>query len=142
MKNKVIFLTTDSIGSGERELGAQLLETFATLLKQREQLPAAVFCVNRGVLALTEQSFASLHLKEAGGARRARAGLRHLRRLLRDSGSAGSRRGVQHGAFPGTGGTIRGDHDRLRPIIRDPDSCGLVYWKDKKSILYLTGRRM
>lgn len=64
MKNKVIFLTTDSIGSGERELGAQLLETFATLLKQREQLPAAVFCVNRGVLALTEQSFASLHLKE------------------------------------------------------------------------------
>ena len=64
MKNKVIFLTTDSIGSGERELGAQLLETFATLLQQREQLPAAVFCVNRGVLALTEQSFASLHLKE------------------------------------------------------------------------------
>lgn len=43
MKNKVIFLTTDSIGSGERELGAQLLETFATLLEQREQLPAAVF---------------------------------------------------------------------------------------------------
>ncbi|MGZ7444036.1 DsrE family protein [Paenibacillus sp. TH7-28] len=67
MKNKVIFLTTDSMGSGERELGTQLLETFATLLKQREQLPAAVFCVNRGVLALTEQSFASLHLKELEG---------------------------------------------------------------------------
>lgn len=64
MKNKVIFLTTDSLGDGERELGTQLLETFFNLLKQRETLPAAVFCVNRGVLALTEQSFASLHLKE------------------------------------------------------------------------------
>lgn len=64
MNNKVIFLTTDSMGESNRELGTQLLETFFTLLKQREQLPAAVFCVNRGVLALTEQSFSSLHLKE------------------------------------------------------------------------------
>ena len=66
MNRKVIFLTTDSFGDGDRELGVRLLETFLTLLKQREQeqLPAAVFCVNRGVLALTEQSFASLHLKE------------------------------------------------------------------------------
>lgn len=64
MKNKLIFLTTDSLGDGDRELGMQLLETFFTLLKQREQLPVAVFCVNRGVLALTEQSMTSLHLKE------------------------------------------------------------------------------
>ncbi len=64
MNNKVIFLTTDSLGDGDKELGAQLLETYVNLLKQREALPAAVFCVNRGVLALTEQSFASLHLKE------------------------------------------------------------------------------
>ncbi len=64
MLNKVIFLTTDSLGNGERELGTQILETFFTLLKQREQLPAAVFCANRGVLALTDQSLASVHLKE------------------------------------------------------------------------------
>lgn len=64
MNNKVIFLNTDSLGDGERELGTQLLETFFTLLKQKDPLPAAVFCVNRGVLALTEQSLASLHLKE------------------------------------------------------------------------------
>ncbi|MWV46071.1 transcriptional regulator [Paenibacillus sp. HJL G12] len=64
MQSKVIFLTTDSMGNGERELGTQILETFFTLLKQREQLPAAVFCANRGVLALTEQSLASVHLKE------------------------------------------------------------------------------
>lgn len=64
MKNKVIFLTTDSLGDGDRELGTQLLETFFTLLKQRKELPVAIFCVNRGVLALTEQSLTSLHLKE------------------------------------------------------------------------------
>ncbi|MEC0371731.1 DsrE family protein [Paenibacillus chibensis] len=64
MQSKVIFLTTDSLGNGERELGTQILETYFTLLKQREQLPAAIFCANRGVLALTEQSLASVHLKE------------------------------------------------------------------------------
>lgn len=64
MQNKVIFLTTDSMGNGDPGLGAQILETFFTLLKQREQLPAAIFCANRGVLALTERSLASVHLKE------------------------------------------------------------------------------
>ncbi|MDR0267322.1 DsrE family protein [Paenibacillus sp.] len=64
MQNKVIFLTTDSMGNGERELGTQILETFFTLLKQREQLPAAIFCANRGVFALTEQSLVSVHLQE------------------------------------------------------------------------------
>lgn len=64
MHNKVIFLTTDSLGNGERELGQQILETFFTLLKQREQLPAAIFCANRGILALTNESLVSVHLKE------------------------------------------------------------------------------
>lgn len=64
MKNKVILLETDSMGTGDRELGATLLETFFTLLKQKEEKPAAVFCLNRGVLALTEKSLASLQLKE------------------------------------------------------------------------------
>lgn len=63
-RGKVILLTSDTMGQGERELGEQLLETFFTLLKQREELPKAVFCLNRGVLALTESSFASVHLKE------------------------------------------------------------------------------
>jgi intracellular sulfur oxidation DsrE/DsrF family protein len=63
-RQKVILLTTDSMGNGERELGEQLLETFLTLLKQRQELPKAVFCLNRGVMALTEESFASVHLKE------------------------------------------------------------------------------
>ncbi|WP_438444469.1 DsrE family protein [Gorillibacterium sp. sgz5001074] len=63
-KERVILLTADTMGQGERELGEQLLETFLTLLKQREDLPKAVFCLNRGVLALTEGSFASVHLKE------------------------------------------------------------------------------
>ncbi|WP_438434628.1 DsrE family protein [Gorillibacterium sp. sgz500922] len=64
MKQKVILLNTDHWGKEDPELGRTLLETFLTLLKQEEQPPAAVFCMHRGVLALTEDSLLSLHLKE------------------------------------------------------------------------------
>ncbi|MCY9515508.1 DsrE family protein [Paenibacillus apiarius] len=64
MKGKVILLTSDSIGAQENGLGATILETFLTLLKQREEKPAAIFCMNRGVLALTSRSLASLQLAE------------------------------------------------------------------------------
>ncbi|WP_018665078.1 DsrE family protein [Heyndrickxia acidiproducens] len=64
MKNKVILLTSDQLGKGETGLGEGLLETFFTILKQKEELPAAVFCVNRGVFTLTESSLVSLQLKE------------------------------------------------------------------------------
>ena len=64
MKNKVILVSSDQLGKGDKELGEGVLETFFTLLKQREDLPAAIFCMNRGVFTLTEQSFVSVHLKE------------------------------------------------------------------------------
>lgn len=64
MKNKVILVSSDQLGKGDKELGEGVLETFFTLLKQREELPHAVFCMNSGVLTLTEQSFVSVHLKE------------------------------------------------------------------------------
>ena len=64
MKNKVILLASDQFGKGEKELGEGILETFFTILKQKEELPAAVFCMNRGVYTLTEESFVSLQLKE------------------------------------------------------------------------------
>lgn len=64
MKNKVILLNTDSWGNGDEELGQTLLETFFTLLKQEKDPPAAIFCIHRGVLNLTESSVVSLHLKE------------------------------------------------------------------------------
>lgn len=64
MKGKVVLLTSDTIGAAENGLGATILETFLTLVKQQEQLPAAVFCMNRGVLALTSRSLASLQLAE------------------------------------------------------------------------------
>ncbi|MFB6465297.1 DsrE family protein [Cytobacillus sp. Hz8] len=64
MKNKVILLSSNKLGNGDQELGENLLETFFTLLKQREELPVAIFCVNSGVLALTIDSLVSLHLKE------------------------------------------------------------------------------
>ncbi|MED3551511.1 DsrE family protein [Cytobacillus praedii] len=64
MKNKVILVSSDQLGNGDKELGENVLETFFTLLKQREDLPAAIFCMNRGVFTLTDSSFVSVHLKE------------------------------------------------------------------------------
>jgi len=73
MKNKVILLASDQIGAGDAGLGQNVLETFLVLLKQRAELPAAIFCMNRGVFCLTKRSFASVHLAEL-----ARAGVRVL----------------------------------------------------------------
>lgn len=64
MKNKVILVSSDTLGKGEKELGEGILETFFTLLKQREDLPTAVFFMNSGVLTLTEQSLVSVHVQE------------------------------------------------------------------------------
>jgi hypothetical protein len=64
MKNKVILVSSDQLGKGDRELGENVLETFFTLLKQREDLPKAIFLMNSGVFALTDQSLTSVHLKE------------------------------------------------------------------------------
>ncbi|WP_050614294.1 DsrE family protein [Bacillus testis] len=64
MNNKIILLSSNKFGAGNGELGETVLETFFTLLKQREDLPHAIFCMNSGVLALTDESMASLHLKE------------------------------------------------------------------------------
>jgi predicted peroxiredoxin len=64
MKNKVILVSSTQLGRGDQMLGENVLETFFTILKQREDLPPAVFCMNSGVLAMTEQSLVSVHLKE------------------------------------------------------------------------------
>jgi intracellular sulfur oxidation DsrE/DsrF family protein len=64
LKNKVILLTSDQLGNGEKELGEGILETFFTIRKQKEELPVAVFCMNRGVFTLTEESLVSLQLAD------------------------------------------------------------------------------
>ncbi|KAA0548554.1 transcriptional regulator [Bacillus sp. BGMRC 2118] len=64
MKNKVILVSSNQLGKGDGELGEGVLETFFTLLKQREEKPAAVFFMNTGVFTLTEQSLVSVHLQE------------------------------------------------------------------------------
>jgi selenium metabolism protein YedF len=64
LKNKVILLASDQMGKGDTELGQGILETFFTILKQKEELPIAIFCMNRGVFTLTESSLVSLQLKE------------------------------------------------------------------------------
>lgn len=64
MKNKVILLLSDQLGQGDKQLGETILETYFTLLKQKEDKPIAIFCMNRGVLTMTDQSLISVHLKE------------------------------------------------------------------------------
>ena len=64
MKNKFILLASDQLGNGEKELGEGILETFFTVLKQKEELPVAIFCMNRGVFTLTEESLVSLQLAD------------------------------------------------------------------------------
>ncbi len=64
MKNKVILLASDQLGNGEKKLGEGILETFFTVLKQKEELPVAIFCMNRGVFTLTEESLVSLQLAD------------------------------------------------------------------------------
>lgn len=64
MKNKVILVSSNTLGKGADELGEGILETFFTLLKQREDLPVAIFFMNSGVLTLTKDSLISLQLHE------------------------------------------------------------------------------
>ncbi|KEF38298.1 DsrE/DsrF-like family protein [Schinkia azotoformans MEV2011] len=64
MENKVILVLSDRLGQGDKNLGEGILETFFTLLKQKEQKPKAIFCMNRGVFTMTDQSLVSVHLKE------------------------------------------------------------------------------
>jgi selenium metabolism protein YedF len=64
MKNKVILVSSNQLGRGDKELGENILETYFTILKQQPELPAAIFCMNSGVFTMTEDSFVSVHLKE------------------------------------------------------------------------------
>ena len=64
MENKIILVSSNQLGKGEESLGESVLETFFTLLKQRESLPHAIFLMNTGVFTATENSLASVHLGE------------------------------------------------------------------------------
>lgn len=49
MKETVCFITTDSLGRGDHELGRRLMANFLRLLGEGEQVPVAIFCMNAGV---------------------------------------------------------------------------------------------
>jgi hypothetical protein len=49
MRNKVILVSSNQLGRGDQILGENILETFFTILKQKEELPIAIFCMNSGV---------------------------------------------------------------------------------------------
>lgn len=64
MNNKIILVSSNQLGRGDEKLGESVLETYFTLLKQQEVLPKAIFCMNSGVLTMSDDSFVSVHLKE------------------------------------------------------------------------------
>lgn len=64
MQNKIILVNSNHLGKGDEDLGELLMETFFTLLKQREVKPHAIFLLNSGVQLATDESLVSVHLKE------------------------------------------------------------------------------
>ena len=64
MKHKVFLVTSDQLGKGDPSLGEAVMENLFVLLKQEEELPHAIFLMNRGVLLATPDSFVSPHLKD------------------------------------------------------------------------------
>lgn len=68
MKNKIILVNSNQLGKGDEALGEMLLETYFTLLKQREGKPVAIFLLNSGVQIATDESLVSVHLKELSDA--------------------------------------------------------------------------
>lgn len=64
MQDTIILINSQFLGKGDETLGEALLENFFTHLKQNKEMPRALFFINSGVFALTNQSLASLHIKE------------------------------------------------------------------------------
>ncbi len=48
-KNTVLFIATDELGKGSRELGTMLMRNFIYTLTKRDQLPGAIIFMNSGV---------------------------------------------------------------------------------------------
>ncbi len=69
MGDKVVLITTDSLGHGDWELGRELAGTFLGLLAEARDVPKAIFFMNRGVFlpAADPPSIAALRtLQERG----------------------------------------------------------------------------
>lgn len=49
MEKPVLFIATDEMGKGSRELGTMLMRNFIYTLTKRDQLPAAIIFMNSGV---------------------------------------------------------------------------------------------
>jgi intracellular sulfur oxidation DsrE/DsrF family protein len=56
MNNTVCFITTDSLGQGDYELGKRLLGNFLRLLSEGDDPPVAIFCMNAGVRLVCNDS--------------------------------------------------------------------------------------
>jgi selenium metabolism protein YedF len=60
----VIFISSDEIGTGERELGAALMKSFIYAASEAEDLPSGLVFMNSGVRLVTENDEAIENLKK------------------------------------------------------------------------------
>lgn len=54
--NYLIFITTDSLGTGDRELGRKLMSSYIYSVLQVENLPTHILFINSGVNLVTSDS--------------------------------------------------------------------------------------
>ncbi len=60
--NTVIFITNDTLGTGEPEFSNTLMDLFLQSLETSEHIPRALLLINRGVLLLSPDSSSSISL--------------------------------------------------------------------------------
>ena len=63
LKSKVLLLGSESCGSGDANLGFEILGTLLEALAKREDRPVAIICWNTAVKLLAEDSPLLVHLK-------------------------------------------------------------------------------
>ena len=63
-KETVVVISSDQMGSGSPELGAQLMKAFIFALGQQEELPDTILCYNGGVRMTTENEAAVEDLRK------------------------------------------------------------------------------
>ncbi|MDD5748333.1 MAG: sulfurtransferase-like selenium metabolism protein YedF [Actinomycetota bacterium] len=61
--NKVIFITSDEIGKGERKLGTRLASAFIYACAQNEEIPHKIIFMNTGVRLVTQNEEIAENLK-------------------------------------------------------------------------------
>lgn len=62
--NWVLFASSDSLGSGERELGTSLMQMFFYTLSESDDLPSCILLMNEGVKLVTIDEETAVHMQK------------------------------------------------------------------------------